>query len=232
MKKILVFQHIKREHPSLVAEYAAERGITLDIIPLYDTHTIPKVSDYDALVVLGGSMGVYEEYPGKVDELSAISAHIGTVPMLGICLGAQLLAHALGAKVYPYFKEGKRCKEIGYYDVQLTPEGVQSPLFQGFAHTFPVLQWHGDTFDMPEGAALLVTDATCPHQAFSWKNAYGVQFHVEATPEIVSDWLHEDREWASADFSLNDRAIAERAQLLAPAMHEQCYRLMDNFLSV
>jgi GMP synthase-like glutamine amidotransferase len=232
MKKLLVFQHIKREHPSLVAEYAEARGYSMDVVPLYDAHTIPKVSDYDALVVLGGSMGVYEEYLGKTDELSAISAHIGTVPMLGICLGAQLLAHALGAKVYPYFKEGKRCKEIGYYDVQLTPEGVRSPLFRNFMQTFPVLQWHGDTFDMPEGAELLVTDSVCPHQSFSWKNAYGVQFHVEATPEIVSDWLHEDREWASTDFALNDAVVAQEALRHAPAMRTQCYTMMDNFLSL
>ncbi|MBX9765367.1 glutamine amidotransferase, partial [Patescibacteria group bacterium] len=209
-----------------------ERGITLDIVPLYDTYTMPDVSGYDALVILGGSMGVYEEYPGKADELSAITTHIGAVPMLGICLGAQLLAHALGANVYPYFKDGKRCKEIGYYSVELTPEGARSPLFAGFAQTFSALQWHGDTFDMPHGAELLVTDSVCPHQAFSWKNAYGIQFHVEATPEIVSDWLHEDHEWARADFELNERAIAKEAARLAPVMREQCFRMMDNFLNV
>ncbi len=232
MKKILVFQHMKREHPSLIAEYAAERGMTLHVVPLYDVHTIPDVSAYDALIVLGGSMGVYDEYPGKTEELSAIKANIGVVPILGICLGAQLLAHALGAKVYPYVKDGAHIKEVGYYDVHLTPEGMAHPLFKNFEPVFPALQWHGDTFDMPEGAALLATDSLCPHQAFSYKNAYGVQFHVEATPEIVSDWLHEDREWASTDFALDERAIAEEARRHAPMMRTQCYTMMDNFLSI
>ena len=232
MKKILIFQHIKREHPSLIAEYAAERGMTLDVIPLFETTDIPEVSSYDALIVLGGPMGVYEEYEGKTEELTAIKANIGTVPMLGICLGAQLLAHALGASVYPWEKEGKRCKEIGYYDITLTPEGVGGGLFSGFSSKFIALQWHGDTFDLPEGATLLATDSECPHQAFSWKNAFGVQFHVEATPEIVADWVHEDRAWTNAGFALDEEKIAADAERLAPVMREQCFRMLDNFLSL
>lgn len=232
MKKLLVFQHIKREHPSLIAEYANERGLSLDIVPLYGKYSMPIVADYDAVVILGGSMGVYEEYSGKADELSAIRANLDTVPMLGICLGAQLLAYAHGGSVYPYVKDGKRCKEIGYYQVQLTQEGLSSPLFRGFEDTFSVLQWHGDTFDIPEGGALLATDSICPHQAFSRGNSYGVQFHIEATPEIVADWLNEDKEWASADFSLNESVVFKEAERLAPVMRAQCFRMMDNFLSV
>lgn len=232
MKKILVFQHIKREHPSLIAEYATERGMTLDVVPLFETNTIPDVSAYDALIVLGGPMGVYEEYQGKTEELTAIKSHIGSVPMLGICLGAQLLAYALGASVYPWQKDGKRCKEIGYYDIALTPEGQAGGLFSGFPSQFAALQWHGDTFDLPQGATLLATDSECPHQAFSYGNAYGVQFHVEATPEIVSDWVHEDRAWITQGFALDEKKIADDAQRLAPVMRAQCFRMLDNFLSV
>lgn len=232
MKKILVFQHIKREHPSLIAEYATERGIGLEVIPLFETTTIPDVATYDGLIVLGGPMGVYEEYLGKTEELEAIKANIGTVPMLGICLGAQLLAHALGASVYPWQREGKRCKEIGYYDISLTEEGAAGKLFSGFSPKFSALQWHGDTFDLPVGAVLLATDSECPHQAFSYGNTYGVQFHVEATPEIVSDWIHEDREWTHSGFDLDENKIASDAQRLAPIMREQCFRMLDNFLSV
>lgn len=232
MKKILVFQHIKREHPSLIAEYATERGMTLDVIPLFETTQIPEVSAYDGLIILGGPMGVYEEYQGKNEELVAITSHIGTVPMLGICLGAQLLAHALGASVYPWQKDGKQCKEIGYYDIALTSGGGAVGLFSGFPSKFTALQWHGDTFDLPEGATLLATDSECPHQAFSWKNAYGVQFHVEATPDIVSDWIHEDRVWTNTSFVLDEKKIITDAERLAPVMREQCFRMLDNFLSV
>lgn len=232
MKKILVFQHIQREHPSLIAEYASERGFELTVVPLYGEYAIPDVSTYDALIILGGPMGVYEEYRGKEDELSAIRDHVGTVPMLGICLGAQLIAHALGARVYPHVQNGKRCKQVGYYDVTLTDDGSASPLFAGFPKTFKALQWHGDTFDMPRGGTLLATDSACPHQAFSYENAYGVQFHVEATPEIVEDWLREDREWASADFELHSEAIANEAHERAQEMRARCFALMDNFLRV
>lgn len=232
MKKILVFQHIKREHPSLIAEYALERGIGLEVIPLFETTVIPDVALYDGLIMLGGPMGVYEEYSGKTEELTAIKANIGTTPMLGICLGAQLLAYALGASVYPWQQDGKRCKEIGYYDITLTSEGGAGGLFSGFPPTFTALQWHGDTFNLPEGAQLLATDSACPHQAFSYGNAYGVQFHVEATPEIVSDWIHEDREWTNTDFELDENKIASDAERLAPVMREQCFRMLDNFLSV
>lgn len=232
MKKILVFQHIQREHPSLIAEYASERGMTLDVIPLFQTTAIPEVSAYDALIVLGGPMGVYEEYPGKTEELAAISAHTGTVPMLGICLGAQLLAHALGASVYPWQKDGKRCKEIGYYNITLTAEGSAGDLFSGFPSEFTALQWHGDTFDLPKGATLLATDSECPHQAFSKGTTYGVQFHVEATPEIVLDWVREDRKWINAGFALDEKKIADDAERLAPIMREQCFRMLDNFLLV
>lgn len=232
MKKILVFQHIKREHPSLIAEYATERGFELTIVPLYDKYSIPNVATYDALVILGGSMGVYEDYRGKEDELTAIRAHVGVVPMLGICLGAQLIAHAMGARVFPHVVNGKRCKQIGYYDVELTENGKQSPLFAGFQQTFKALQWHGDTFDMPKGAQLLATDSECPHQAFSCMNAFGIQFHVEATPEIVEDWLHEDREWASTDFEFRAEVISKEAHERKAQMRELCFKMMDNFLSV
>src|SRR5204863_2879167 len=104
---------------------------------------------------------------------------------LGVCLGAQLLAKAVGAEVYRH-----RQKEIGWYGIELTPEALDDPLFAGLPSTQTVFQWHGDTFDLPEGAVLLAKGATCRHQAFRLgRAAYGVQFHPEMTLEMVGDWL-------------------------------------------
>ena len=230
MRKLLVFQHIEREHPSNIALYSKERGIALDIVPLWKSQAIPALSDYDGLVILGGSMGVYEEYPGKAEELHAIRNAIGTMPVLGICLGSQLLAHALGAEVYKCYQGEKRIKEVGYYPVALTEKGKASALFGGFPETFDVLQWHGDTFDIPNGAELLAEAPLCRNQAFSYGNAYGVQFHIEATPEIVRDWIEEDAKWTHEDFEMDEEKAMSDAKRLEEVMRTRCYRMMDNFL--
>ena len=185
MKKLLVFQHISREHASHIACYADERSYDLDIVRFYEPYSIPHLEAYDGVVVLGGPMGVYEDFPWKHDELSAIQQSVGTVPMLGVCLGAQMIAHALGAPVYPYKKDGKHMKEVGHYTVELTDDGKESPLFKGFPHSLRVLQWHGDTFDLPQDARHLAKGEHCENQAFSYGNAYGLQFHFEITAALL-----------------------------------------------
>ena len=229
-KKLLVFQHVEREHPSNIALYAKEHGMGLDIVRISETADIPDIASYDALVVMGGSMGAYEDYPGKEAELAAIREAIGTMPVLGICLGSQLLAYALGAKVYPYMVDGKRVKEVGYGAVELTDEGKASPLFRGLPSPLTVLQWHGDTFELPDGATLLATNSVCRNQAFSKGNAFGVQFHVEVTPELVAEWVADDGSWAHTDHDMNDGTVVADAKKYAEHMKRQCFALMDNFL--
>jgi GMP synthase-like glutamine amidotransferase len=231
MKKVLVFQHIQREHPSTITSYAKDHGIQLDVIELWKGTKIPNISNYEALIVLGGPMGVYDEYPGKHDEIHSIRNAVGIIPTLGICLGAQLIAHVLGSNVYPFEKEGKRIKEIGYYDLTLTDEGAASPLFANFPRTFQALQWHGDTYDHPQGAVPLVTADVCPQQAFARGNTYGLQFHVEATPELVSDWIREDATWAYDGFEMDEEKLKRDAEAHAETMKQNCYLLLDNFLS-
>jgi GMP synthase (glutamine-hydrolysing) len=230
MKKLLIFQHIAREHPSYIFDYVVERKYEIDVVKLWEGGIIPDVSAYDGLIVLGGPMGVYEEYTGKEEELAAISQNIGTTPMLGICLGAQLLAHALGARVYPHEVDGKHVKEVGYYSVNLTDEGIRHRLFKGFKSPVQVLQWHGDTFDLPEEATLLASDVLCKNQAFCKGNVCGLQFHVETTPELIEEWLQEDAAWTHTDFDLDEEKTLADAKKLAPLMKVQCYKLLDNFL--
>jgi len=230
MKKILLFQHVERENPSYIADYANARGHGLDVIELWKRPTMPDASAYDALIVLGGPMGVYEEYAGKNREIAAITELLGKAPILGICLGSQLVAHAFGAHVYPHKRDDQHIKEVGHYRVALTPEGRQSAIFSGFPDSFEVLQWHGDTFDLPEGAHLLATAELCQNQAFSHGRAYGIQFHVEARPEMVEEWLAADSGWTHTDFDLDEKKMIREAYTLAPTMKEHCYRLLDNFL--
>ncbi len=231
MQKLLVFQHVTREQPSHIGDYAANRSVSLDVVYLWEPCTMPAISASDGLVILGGPMGAYEDYPSKKDELAVIRTHAGEVPMLGVCRGAQLIAHALGARVYPHRIDGKHVKEIGHYTVELTPDGKASPLFRGFPDTIEVLQWHGDTFDVPENASLLAKAERCENQAFCFGNAYGLQFHFEITAGLLRTIAEADAAWAHRDFDLDEERLFREADELEPAMKERCYQLLDNFLS-
>jgi GMP synthase-like glutamine amidotransferase len=231
MKKLLIFQHVDREEPSYIRQYADDHGIGVDVIPLWKPYTLPRLADYDGFVILGGPMGAYEMFPSRDDELRVIKeAAESGIPALGVCLGAQLIAAALGARVYPHEREGKRVKEIGHYTVELTEEGRAHGLFKGFPPEMTVLQWHGDTFDIPEGALHLARSALCDAQAFAKGNLHGLQFHVENSPERLKPIVDADHEWSHSDFDLDEEAFFREAEALAPQMKAQCYRLMENFL--
>jgi GMP synthase-like glutamine amidotransferase len=225
---LLVLQHIKCEGPGYIADFAASRGLELEVIRVFDGTPIPEPQDAQAMIVLGGPMNVYEEerYPWLVAENTAIQAAIAEdMPYLGICLGSQLLAKALGASIVR-----NPVEEIGFGDVTLAPGAMQDPLFQEFSNVLPAFHWHEDTWELPDGSTLLASSAACPHQAFRYGRAYGLQFHVETTPEMVSDWIGEYSGqlrnfgmWGSADSmraEANDRADAFRRQTL---------KLMANF---
>jgi GMP synthase-like glutamine amidotransferase len=230
MKKLLILQHVDREEPSYIRQYADERGIGVDVIPLWRPYSLPDPGRYDGFVILGGPMAAYEDFPSLEDELVAIESAIkNEVPTLGICLGAQVIARSLGSKVYRHEREGKHIKEIGYSSVKLTEEGRNHRLFKGFPAEIPVLQWHGDTFDIPEGAVHLAQSALCDAQAFARGNVFGLQFHIENSPERLKEMVDSDRAWIHIDF--DEEGFLKEADRLAPVMKRECYRLMDNFLS-
>ncbi len=145
-----------------------------------------ELADCDLLVVLGGPIGAYEEekYPFLADEIAVIEKRLNFArPAIGICLGAQLFARALDARVYPGPK-----KEIGWAPVTLTAEGKHSPM--KFLEGVPVLHWHGDTFDLPRGSQLLASTSICRNQAFTYgKSAIAFQFHPEASAKHFERWL-------------------------------------------
>lgn len=229
MRNVLVLQHVPYERQGYIADYMQAHDIGFEVVRLWEPYALPDVSRYSALIIMGGPMGAYEDYPSRNDEVALIKAAIGAVPMLGICLGSQLIAHALGARVYPNERDAKPAKEIGYDTVRLTPEGAANRLFKGFDPDVRVLQWHGDAFDLPGGASLLATAHRCRNQAFAYKNAYGLLFHLELTPEMVQGLAEVNREWTHEHFDLDEEALGQEARELAPLMKTQCYRLLDNF---
>ncbi len=170
-------------------------------------------------------MNVYQEkeYPFlKKEDLFIRGVLREEVPFLGICLGSQLLAKACGAAVTKSPE-----KEIGWYDVQLTGEGQEDDLFRGLGQTLSVLQWHGDTFAVPDGGILLATGRPCRNQAFKMGScAYGLQFHPEVTADMVRAWSEEDGVSFDAG-PMEEEGAAQRAQF-----ERQARRLSDNFTEI
>ena len=172
----------------MIAPALARAGISHRTIDVAQGRpSLPSVKSLSGLIVMGGPMGVYEEdrYPFLKPERDYIAKVVDAgKPVLGICLGSQLIAHALGARVYPNKK-----KEIGWYRVHLTSEGEKDPLMKG-ANAPWVFQWHGDTFDLPKGARRLASSTLCKNQAFRFgQNVYGLQYHLEVNKAMILDWL-------------------------------------------
>jgi len=188
MKKVLFFKHIKIEGPGLIGEILESRGIPFEVVNVYEGAAFPdNLENLGALFFLGGPMNVYEEdsYPFLVRENVFIQRCIKAgIPMFGICLGAQLIAKALGARV----RKGRE-KELGWGTILLTNEGSNDPLFANMGKSVPVFQWHGDTFDIPEGAVHLAASDKCENQAFRYgKLVYGFQFHCEVSQGMGLEW--------------------------------------------
>jgi len=187
--RALVLQHVAVEGPGTLASYLTARSWTLETVALYEGARLPEdAQEYQAVIVMGGPMGVYDEaeYSFLRDEHRFLTRVLGHgVPLLGICLGSQLLAKALGARVYRNPQ-----KEIGWYTVDLTPAGAADPLFAGLSSPVSVFQWHGDAFDLPAGATPLASSPLCTHQAFRYGDrVYGLLFHLELTPDVILSWL-------------------------------------------
>lgn len=216
--RLLVLQQIAIEGPGLFADFMGQANSAFDVVVLEHGQPIPSLSRYDALMVLGGPMNVYQEreYPFLAEENRAIVAALERgMPYLGVCLGGQLLAKALSAPV-----SANPVAEIGFSEVKLTEAGKRDPLFRGLGSKLPVFQWHGDTFAIPKGAVRLAGSALCRNQAFRYgRNAYALQFHLETTADAI-------RSWAAAYMSDLGSVPAEAVrQLLASDVEAGAARL-------
>ena len=186
---ILVLQHVRVEHPGIFRSFLAEDGHSWDAVELDEGETVPPLDDYDALWVMGGPMDVWQEdiHPWLQQEKRLIQKAVEGrgMPFLGLCLGHQLLAEALGGEVRP-----SEHPEIGIMDVRLTDEGAGCVWMDGLPETLSCLQWHSAEVTVPPaGAQVLASSPACAVQAMKWgPRAYSAQFHVEVEPDTVANW--------------------------------------------
>jgi GMP synthase (glutamine-hydrolysing) len=189
MRKLLVFQHVAHEILGTLNPLLKRAGFRIRYVN-FGRHADaqPSLDGYHGLVVLGGPMSVYQDhrFSHLITEMKLIEdAMQRNLPVLGICLGAQLIAKTLGAAVYPC-----KQKEIGWYDLHTAPEAAQRSILNSLGHTEKVFQWHGDTFEIPAGAVHLAASHLCVNQAFRYsEKVYGLQFHLEVDEAMILRWL-------------------------------------------
>lgn len=185
---ILVIKHIDSEGPGTLGEFLQEHGATLHVVNLHRGESLPtNLEGFKGVISMGGPMNVYEDdrYPFLASEARLLRQAMETrIPVLGICLGAQMIARASGGRVTK-----SPVEEIGWGAVSLTPEGRRDPIFRGTPGALEALQWHGDMFHPPSDGTLLARGADCPHQALRVGSAVGFQFHVEADRNMIADWF-------------------------------------------
>jgi GMP synthase (glutamine-hydrolysing) len=182
---IAVLQHVACEPPGSYSSVLEKYGVVDSF--LLCSGEVPVLDTYDAIVAMGGPMGAYEveQFPWLDDEVNALRRALRSgVAVWGVCLGAQLLAAAAGAQVIL-----GPSPEVGVGTVKLTSLGSKDSVFGGLPLQFPVLQWHQDTFDLPDGAELLAISTAYQNQAFRLGNSYGLQFHLEAPWDLAEEWL-------------------------------------------
>jgi GMP synthase-like glutamine amidotransferase len=187
---VLAFRHVPFEGLGYIADVLTARRLPFEYLDLPGNPS--QLVDLDrasGLIIMGGPMSANDDlaYLSREADLIRDAVQRG-IPILGVCLGSQLIAKALGAPVY-----GNHVKEIGWFEISPTPDGAADPLLSVLSVREPVFQWHGETFDLPPGAAWLARSEACRHQAFRvGSNVYGLQFHLEVTPEMIADWCTQD----------------------------------------
>ncbi|MBN1516794.1 type 1 glutamine amidotransferase [Candidatus Sumerlaeota bacterium] len=231
----MVLQHIDDEPAALIGDFFDREGIPWEIMRFYAGDEKPQDTNrWNGLVIMGGPMGVYEEHkhPWLLQEKTFIRDFVNTAthrrPILGVCLGAQLLANALDdSEVYP----GPQ-KELGWGEVEWTSEAQRHPYFKHFPEKQTVFHWHGDTFHLPQGAIRLAGNAIYRNQAFAYgPRIVGLQFHIEVTAELI-------RKWIELPFSAPDIAATggmmrleqqlEEAEQYVPQAQESLNELLRN----
>jgi GMP synthase (glutamine-hydrolysing) len=228
-RRAVVLQHTPTEGPERVALMLAERGSACAVRALHDGEPVPDdLAPDELLVVMGGPMGVGDvgdpRWPFLAPEIALLRKLIARdAPVLGICLGAQLLAAAGGARVYPNTRPGPSgpgpAREVGWGPVDLI--GVErEPVLAGLGARAMVLHWHGDTFDLPPGAVHLASTPVCRHQAFRLgRRQFGFQFHCELEASSIAVWVREDADYVRASNGEGGgaRILADTERLYANA---------------
>jgi GMP synthase (glutamine-hydrolysing) len=231
--RALVLQHISCEPPGVYEDVLRERGAAIHRVELDEGDRLPERREFDAIIAMGGPMSVNDDeaLPWLADEKTFISEAVRTgKPYWGVCLGVQLLAASLGARVHPGNEP-----EVGLLPVDLTDEALSDPLFASLPRSLITLQWHSDTFDLPVGAVRLASSPTYPNQAFRFANAYGVQFHLEVSNEMAREWAAVPEYAASLERVLGPGTAEElvrRVELRSVEMLANGRALFERWLDV
>ncbi len=222
MKPVLFLQNITIEGPGTIAAFLKERNIPLEIRDLFTSDSLPESpDDFGSIVIMGGPMNVDEEekYPYLSTEKEFIKEAVDrNLPILGICLGAQILAQVLGAEV-----EKNAYSEIGWMTVNLTKQGKSSSIFRGLPEEFEVFQWHSDRFEIPKDAIHLAYSASCENQAFQYREkVFGLQFHFDVDANESARWAKEYM------LSLRGEERLAAHELVSTPNHEASTRVQRN----
>ena len=224
--KVHFVEHVLFEYPGYLVDWAAAQGHSTSYTKLYEAIQFPSTTAFDMLVILGGPMGVYEEdvFPWLKKEKAFIKETIDAgKKVLGICLGSQLIAELLGAKVYPH-----HLKEIGWWPVQKVQEHA---LTLELPYELTVFHWHGDTFDLPEGAVQLFRSAGCEQQGFVYgTQVAGVQFHMEVKEDLLLGMTeHERDELVPEHYVQSEKKIHDGISKYASQQNSYLHRFIEAF---
>jgi GMP synthase-like glutamine amidotransferase len=230
--KIHCFQHIAFETPGSILAWAQIHQYSINYTLFYENPPVfPLINDIDFLLVLGGCMNVDEEaiYPWLREEKEFIQQAVSAgKKVLGICLGSQLIAHALGSKVYPQAE-----KEIGFFPVQFAKEAIQHPFFNHFKNPYMVFHWHGDTFNLPAGAALIASSDNCKNQAYLiGNNVLGLQFHIEMNEIVIKEMIsHDADELVEMGSYIQSKEVIKNGYQYLAQNKNDLFRLLDKFIA-
>lgn len=233
MKRVLALQFCWDDPPGYLGEIMQEHNVSYEVVEV-DKNPVPNPGEFDALLAMGGfqHVGDNEAYPYLAEvEFAILQAVEGQIPYLGICLGGQLLAHALGAPVKRH-----SITPLGFYKVSKTEEGKTDPLFRNLPDCLQVFHWHEDTFGIPKEAVQLASNKQTENQAFRFgRHAYGTQYHIEVTPEIIDTWFHFPEYRQEIERALGEGAVDQyvgNSARLFPLYHQHSRIMFENFLTI
>ncbi|QZT37644.1 type 1 glutamine amidotransferase [Halosquirtibacter xylanolyticus] len=228
--KIHYLQHVPFEGIGYIEDWANKNRHQLKGTKLFNEETLPEQSEFDVLIVMGGPMGVSQEkdYPWLKEEKRFIQSSISAnKKVIGICLGAQLIAEVLGAKVY-----SNHSKEIGWFPIQLVKGVLKCDKDKDLFENCAVLHWHGDTFDLPQEAIHLFESEVCKNQAFLYKtNVLGLQFHLESTPETLKEMIYNCKDELVSERNIQRERELRSNSHLSIETNILLDKIFDRFLS-
>ena len=220
MQPLYIFRHIECEGPGYLAEVLKRKNIPWQLIAVDAGKSVPdSIDGCSGLVFMGGPMSVNDDLPWIGQELALIrSAQASGIPVLGHCLGGQLICKALGGEITT-----NPVKEIGWHNVQQVPSEISSNWLSGLPNWFTAFHWHGEAFSLPEGATPLLTNQYCNHQAFALGNTLALQCHIEMTADMVREWVD-----LYADELQNPTESVQGAKMITDNAKQRCHELQQS----